>query len=475
MPGSTMPSEIDKLGGESTARGKDMNRGANWCARAVLAISVLLASGCVTTEGEAQEQVAAASDGTVPLPVKRPARAPESQPVGEQDGAGGDVTMPGGDFETWKGDFRKRALAAGITAEVFDAGFAGVVVNEHVLELDRYQPEFVRPIWEYLDSAVSETRIADGRARASERNKTLRGIEARYGVDLGIVAAIWGIESAYGVNYGSIAVVESLATLAFDGRRREFAEEQLIAALRIQQSGDVSPARMVGSWAGAMGHTQFIPTSYEAYAVDFTGDGRRDVWADNPADALASTANYLGRFGWQRAEPSVIEVKLPEGFDYRLADDHTGKSAAEWEALGVRRTGKGRLLPADALTILLPAGARGPAFAVYPNFRVIKRYNNATSYALAVALLAGQIDDSINFGARLTMNWPRGDRPLTREETEELQRRLTALGYPTDGIDGIVGPNTRSAIRGFQADKGMIPDGYLSAALLARVRVVQGG
>ena len=270
-------------------------------------------------------------------------------------------------------------------------------------------------------------------------------------------------------------MIESLATLAYEGRRRDFAEEQLIAALRIQQSGDVAPARMIGSWAGAMGHTQFIPTSFEAYAVDFTGDGKRDVWADDPADALASTANYLSRFGWQRAEPSVIEVGLPEGFDYRLADDHTQKSAAEWEALGVKRAGKGQLLPSDALTILLPAGAQGPAFAVYPNFRVIKRYNNATSYALAVALLAGQIDDSIAFGAGAVMDWPRDDRPLTGDETKELQRGLTALGYPTQGVDGIVGPNTRGAIRGFQAKQGMIPDGYLSAALLMRVRTAAGG
>ncbi|MCH8950867.1 MAG: lytic murein transglycosylase, partial [Proteobacteria bacterium] len=180
------------------------------------------------------------------------------------------------------------------------------------------------------------------------------------------------------------------------------------------------------------------------------------------------------RFGWQRAEPSVIEVELPAGFDYRLADDMTRNSASRWEALGVRAT-SGHLLPSDSVTLLLPAGARGPAFAVYPNFRVIKRYNNATSYALAVALLAGQIDSSIAFGLRTALDWPRGDRPLSRDETEELQRRLTALGYPTQGIDGIVGPITRGAIRGFQGASEMIPDGYVSAALLERVRAAAGG
>jgi membrane-bound lytic murein transglycosylase B len=426
-----------------------MYRGAIWCARAVLAMSALLISGCA-----AHEQAAAASDGTAPQPPIKP------------EGA----VVPRGNFSDWRAGFRERALAAGITGAVFDAAFAGVTVNERVIELDLFQPEFVRPIWEYLDSAVSPSRIADGRARASEYGNTLRAIEERYGVDLGIVAAIWGIESAYGVNFGSIPVVESLATLAYDGRRRAFGEEQLLAALRIQQAGDVSPGRMVGSWAGAMGHTQFIPTSFEDYAVDFTGDGKRDVWADNPADALASTANYLARFSWRRGEPSVIEVTLPGGFDYSLADDRTRKSAAEWKALGVKRFGNGQLLASDAVTILLPAGAKGPAFAAYPNFRVIKRYNNATSYAMAVALLAGQVDAKVAFGARLAMDWPRGDRPLSRNETEELQQRLTALGYATQGIDGIVGPNTRSAIRSFQTDNGLVPDGYLSVALLTRVR-----
>jgi membrane-bound lytic murein transglycosylase B len=430
-----------------------MNRGVLWCARAVLAISALLVGGCTTNQGTAQVQ------GTTPLPPNRPDEA----------------SVPHVSFSSWRAGFRERALAAGIAGAVFDAAFAGVAVNERVLELDRFQPEFVRPIWEYLDSAVSETRIADGRTRTAEHRKTLRSIEKRYGVDLGIVAAIWGIESAYGTNYGSIRVIESLATLAYEGRRRGFAEQQLISALRIQQAGDVSPGRMVGSWAGAMGHTQFIPTSFEDYAVDFTGDGKRDVWADNPADALASTANYLARFGWRRGEPSVIEVTLSGGFDYRLADDSKRKTPAEWELLGVRRASIGQLPPADTLTILLPAGAHGPAFAVYPNFRVIKRYNNATSYALAVALLAGQIDNAVAFGQRLAMNWPRDDRPLTGDETEELQRGLTVLGYPTQGVDGIVGPNTRSAIRNFQADKGMVPDGYLSAALLARVRAAAGG
>jgi len=344
--------------------------------------------------------MSATGAGSVPVPPKRPVEVQKAAP------------RPAS-FEVWKRGFRRQALGAGIDPATFDAAFARVGVNQRVLEFDAYQPEFVRPIWEYLDRAVSETRIANGRQSAAEWDGTLRRIEERYGVDIGIVAAIWGIESAYGQDYGSISVIESLATLAYDGRRRVFAEEQLIAALRIIQSGDVALGRMVGSWAGAIGHTQFIPTSFEAYAVDFTGDGRRDVWAEDPADALASTANYLARHGWQRAEPSAIEITLPEGFDYALADDRTRKPAAEWQVLGVRAK-RGALLPSEAVTILLPAGARGPAFAAYPNFRVIKRYNNATSYALAVALLAAQLDGTIRFGLDSDMERPRGDRSLSQ-------------------------------------------------------------
>ena len=428
-----------------------MTRGRRGGARAVLAGLALLLAGC-TGSAVAHEEA--------PLPTAKP-------------GAIGRAPAPAA-FEAWKADFRRRALAAGISPTLFDAAFRDVRVNERVLELDRYQPEFVRPIWEYLDRAVSPSRIATGRAKAAEHRALLDAIEARYGVDRGVVLAIWGLESAFGTHMGEFPVVESLATLAWDGRRRRFAEEQLIAALRILQRGDVTPARMVGSWAGAMGHTQFIPTSFEAYAVDFTGDGRRDVWAEDPADALASTANYLARFGWRKGAPVVIEVMLPAGFDLALADGRTARSTAEWEALGVRAR-RGSLVPAAKTTLLLPAGARGPAFLAYPNFRVIHRYNNATAYALAVALLAAELDPAMRFGLTTALDWPRDARPLTRAETAELQRRLAELGYDPGGVDGIAGPNTRAAVRRFQADAGLAPDGFLSAALLERVRRASGG
>ncbi len=430
-----------------------MRLGTDFIPRAALAAALIIMAGCAATPGGAQAT-------SSPLPATKPGTAKP-------------VETPAISFDAWKAGFRGRALAAGITVSVFDRAFAGVEPNEKVLELDRFQPEFARPLWEYLDRAVSDKRITDGRAKIAGHRKTLDAIETRFGVDFGVVAAIWGIESAYGVNYGNIPVIESLATLAHEGRRRAFAEPELIEALRIQQAGDVVPDRMVGSWAGAMGHTQFIPTSYQAYAVDFTGDGKRDVWAQNPADALASTANYLKRFGWQHEAPAAVEVTLPKGFDYRLADDRTRNNAFGWEALGVSRQAGGVLPASNEVTILLPAGAQGPAFAVYPNFRAIKRYNNATSYALAVATLAAQLDPSINYGLGRAMTWPRSDRPLSRDETIELQERLTGLGYATQGADGIIGPNTRAAIRNFQAANGMVPDGYVSAALLDRLR--QGG
>lgn len=374
-------------------------------------------------------------------------------------------------FAQWRAAFRRRAGAAGVDGAVFDRAFANVAVNDRVLELDRSQPEFTRPIWEYLDSAVSDTRIANGREKASLEADALARIEAAYGVDSEIVLAIWGLESAYGFNYGSIPVIQSLATLAYEGRRRAFAEEQLIAALKIIQSGDISSDRMVGSWAGAMGHTQFIPTSFQSYAVDFTGDGRRDVWADDPSDALASTANYLARFGWETGKPWGVEVRLPSGFDYSIADQSIRKPVSQWRALGVTGVDGGVLQDHGEAAILVPAGEQGPAFAVFKNFRVIKRYNNATSYAMAV----GHLGDRIAGGGPFAADWPRGDRPLSRTERREMQSLLTRLGFDTGGIDGIIGPNSVKAVRGFQRSRGLTPDGYASARFLETLRAAAGG
>lgn len=369
-------------------------------------------------------------------------------------------------FVEWRAGFRQRALAQGIRPEVFDAAFAGVGVNAEVVRLDGRQAEFTKPIWDYLDSAASPTRVETGRAKAAELSDTMAAIESRYGVDSEAVLAIWGMESNFGANRGTIPVVESLATLAYEGRRRSFAEDQLVGALRILQSGDVDPSHMVGSWAGAMGHTQFIPTSYLSYAQDFTGDGRRDVWSDNPRDALASAANYLAKSGWQHGRPWGLEVRLPAGFNYGSADASNRRPVADWSARGVTRLNGGRLPDHGPAAIIAPAGAKGPAFIVYQNFYVIKKYNNATSYAMGV----GHLGDRIAGGGPFVGSWPRGERELSRSEKIELQERLAARGYATGKADGVIGPDTITAIRAFQHAQGMVPDGYASALVLQKLR-----
>ncbi len=369
-------------------------------------------------------------------------------------------------FKAWQAQFRTRAIAQGISPGVFDRAFQGVGVNAEVVRLDGRQAEFTKPIWEYLDSAASPTRVATGREKARALAPTLRAIEARYGVDSEVVLAIWGMESNFGANRGTIPVIESLATLAYDGRRQGFAEEQLIGALRILQSGDVSPEAMVGSWAGAMGHTQFIPTSYLTYAVDFTGDGRRDVWSDDPTDSLASTAHYLAKAGWQLDQPWGLEVHMPPGFSFAAADQGNRKPVSYWNNLGVTLM-DGRPIPNHgSAAIIAPAGVRGPTFVVFQNFYVIKRYNNATAYAMGV----GHLGDRIRGGGDFIAPWPRDERELSRSEKIELQERLTARGYDTGATDGVIGPNTIEAIRGFQLSQGMTPDGYASSALLQKLR-----
>jgi membrane-bound lytic murein transglycosylase B len=429
--------------------------------RALMVATLALSAGCAASQTPPAPRPVAAQASPAqasPAAVERP--APGERP--------GQTVSPS--FVAWREGFRARAQAAGITPATLDAAFEGVGVNARVLELDAFQPEFTRPIWEYLDRAVSDTRIARGRALLAEKAEALAAIEAAYGVDREIVLAVWGLESAFGSNFGDIPVVESLATLAYEGRRRGFAEEQLIGALRILQAGDVTPDRMVGSWAGAMGHTQFIPTSFLAYAVDFTGDGRRDLWAEDALDALASTANYLARFGWDLGQPAFAEVRLPAGFAYGLADGRA-RPAAEWSRLGLTRIGGGGVEDHGPAALILPAGAQGPAFLTYPNFQTIKRYNNATSYALAVGLLA----DEIAGRGGVQAAWPRTDRPLSRAETEEMQRLLTRLGHDTQGVDGVIGPATQGAIRAFQRSRGDAPDGYASAALLDDLRRAAGG
>ncbi len=375
------------------------------------------------------------------------------------------ATAPSG-YLSWIRDFRGRARAQGISDRTFQAAFQGVQYRADVIEKDRNQSEFTKQIWEYLDRAVSDKRVANGRDAVRQNARILQAVEKTYGVEAEVVAAIWGLESSYGDYRGDIPMVDALSTLAYDGRRGRFFEQQLVAVLKIIQAGDVAPRNMTGSWAGAMGHTQFIPTSYLAYAVDFTGDGKRDIWSDNPTDALASTAAYLKRFGWTYGQPWGMEVALPRGFDYSQAGSRNKKSVAHWTSMGVRLANGQPIPNHGASSILLPAGARGAAFVIFKNFHVIARYNAADAYVIGV----GHLSDRIRGGAELRAGWPRGDRGLVFAERREMQQRLTAAGYNTQGADGIVGPNTLRAVRRFQAAQGMVPDGYVSYEILRRLR-----
>ncbi|WP_373635137.1 lytic murein transglycosylase [Yoonia sp. SS1-5] len=377
--------------------------------------------------------------------------------------APGLATAHANGFGNWINRFRGRARAAGISDRTFNAAFANVQYLPDSIRRDRNQAEFVKPLAEYMATAASDARITNGRILVQQFSDLLSRIEATYGVPPHIVTAVWGMESNYGQRRGDVPLISTLATLAFDGRRGRFFEQQLIAALAILQRGDVAPQNMTGSWAGAMGHTQFIPTSYQAYAVDFTGDGRRDIWSDDPSDALASTAAYLSRFGWRKGQPWGVEVRLPGGFNY----GQTGsRSPAAWGQLGVRGT-NGNVVPnyGDA-SLITPTGAGGPAFLIFRNYTVISRYNNAQAYIIGV----GHLGDRIRGMGALQTPWPAGERSLRRAERVELQQRLTAAGFSTGGVDGKIGPNSSAAIRRYQQSVGLPADGYASLRLLERLR-----
>lgn len=377
------------------------------------------------------------------------------------------LPQPDESFEQWRSRFRTLALGRGISAATFDQAFAGVQPDPAVIAADRSQPEFTKPVWEYLESAVSPLRVRNGKSLLIQQAGLLASLEARYGIEPARLVAFWGMESNYGNNMGNKGVIRSLATLAYEGRRPDFAQDQLIAALGILQHGDVTADRMIGSWAGAMGQTQFIPTTYDQYAVDFDGDGRRDIWGST-ADALASTANYLKASGWQDGKPWGYEVRVPANFDYSLADMGVRKSLAEWNALGIQGLGlpQPAAQPSDSASLLLPAGHRGPAFLVFNNFRTILRYNNSSSYALGVALLSERYRDA----GQIAGSWPTDDLPLSRSERVELQQRLAALGLDPGSADGIIGANTRKAIRAYQQSQGWPADGYPNHQLLEKLR-----
>ncbi len=369
-------------------------------------------------------------------------------------------------FEDWIEDFRPRALRQGISADVFDRAFSGVQYDAAVIRRDRNQSEFTKTIWDYLDSAASDARVNNGKAALRKHGSLLNRIETQYGVDKDVVVAIWGLESAYGTFRGSNAVIGSLATLAYDARRSDFFEEQLIEALKILQSGDVRLVNFKGSWAGAMGHTQFIPTSYQSLAVDFDGDGKRDIWSDDPADALASTANYLAKNGWAKGMPWGVEVRIPQGFDYTLANRDILRMPSDWAKIGIVDLDGKEVPDHGSASVLLPAGAKGAAFLIFKNFDVIETYNTADAYVIGV----GHLSDRITGAGPIRSDWPREDRALTFDERKEMQRLLTAKGFDTKKIDGKIGPLTINAVRAFQQSIGDIPDGYASLNILKKLR-----
>ena len=371
-------------------------------------------------------------------------------------------------FSKWRAGLRIEALNEGITPLLFEQAFAGLTPDPEVIAADQSQPEFSRPVWEYLDSAVSSWRVARGKALLAEQAKTLQAIEKRYQVEPSILVAVWGMESSFGRQIGSKSVIRSLATLAYEGRRNTFWRSQLIAALHILQEGDVGINNMIGSWAGAMGQTQFMPTTYHQYAVDFDGNGRRDIWRSS-ADALASAANYLSMSGWQHGQPWGLEVQLPSrGFDYAMADGELKKTLTQWQALGVSPRDKVdmRDLEEQQATLFLPSGHQGPAYLLLDNFRSILKYNNSTSYALAIGLLSNALQGDF----RAPAAWPKHDRMLSRKERIELQTLLHRLGFDSGKPDGIIGVNSRQAVRGFQQAQGLPADGYPNAELLESVR-----
>ncbi|VWX63008.1 Lytic murein transglycosylase [Burkholderiales bacterium 8X] len=368
-------------------------------------------------------------------------------------------------FAAWLADFRARALSEGIRETTLRSSLDRARHLPEVVERDRSQPEFTRTPWAYLDSAVSPQRVSRGLEKLGQVRPDAEAASSRYGVPPEILVAIWGMESNYGSNYGSTPTVDALATLGFDGRRADWARRELLAALRILDQGDIEPERMVGSWAGAMGQTQFLPSNFLAYAVDADGDRRRDIWGSLP-DVMASTANFLARSGWKPGEAWGVEVMLPAGFDPGRADPALRQAAAQWAGEGVQGVDSQPLPSLGDAELLLPAGARGPAFLVGNNFRTLLRYNNSTSYALAVGLLSQRLAG----GAEVRAAWPRDLAPLGRSQVLALQTLLNQRGFDSGMPDGLLGPATRDAVRRYQRSRGLPPDGYPTEPLLQQLR-----
>ena len=438
-----------------------------------LAASVLLAAGLAGLAC-AQDNPAAWITRLFQPPASAKVSAPtDTTQWSGQSGASGDPRMTADAIRAAAADFGNCIAALwpdaerrGITRGAYERLTAGLTPDLSIMDKLDAQPEFTKATWDYLDLLVSDDRVAQGKALLAHYAPTFAAVERAYGVDRYIIAAIWDVESDFGTMIGDRPVLRSTATLACVGRRRDFFRGEFVAALQILQRGDIPPDRLVGSWAGAFGPTQFMPTSFLRYAVDFDRDGRRDV-VDSIPDMIASTANNLRMDGWVPGETWGYEVTLPQHFNYLLADSPRQLTVRQWENLGLRRAnGEPFPRPAERGGLLLPAGARGPAFLMLQNFRVIMKYNPAEAYALAT----GHLADRVRGGSPLVHPWPRDERVLTLAERYQMQQLLAGRGFRVGEPDGFIGPQTRLAIRSFQESVGEIPDGFASSEVLDRLR-----
>ncbi|HEY8384567.1 MAG TPA: lytic murein transglycosylase [Microvirga sp.] len=373
-------------------------------------------------------------------------------------------TAPQGDFRRFVEGLWPEAQARGVSRATFDQAFRGVAPDPKIIALTKKQSEFVRPIWEYINGAISNERLTRGRQLAEQYADTLNAVERAYGVPRSVVLGVWGMETNFGSFTGSIYVIRALATLAFTGYRGEFFRGELLTALQILEQDHIDRDAMLGSWAGAMGQTQFMPSSFMKFAVDGNRDGKRDIWGTIP-DALASTANYLKEQGWQAGLPWGFEVELPDGFDFR----NLRQGFSAWQGLGLRRV-DGKPLPRSGeASLYLPGGARGPAFLVTENYAVIKTYNSSDAYAMGVAHLG----DRLMGGRAIQGAWPVSEPQLDKDQRQEVQRRLAALGHYEGETDGKLGSKSREAVRAFQLQRGLVADGYASVALLKELRAAR--
>ena len=422
---------------------------------------ILLAlAGCAVQPKYAPRPPATRPPSAPAQPAPTPPAAAEAPPLVRPPTTSGDQV-----FDAWAADFYPRAIKAGIKPEVFLREFAGLTPDPRVASLDTRQPEFSKPVSQYIEGVVTEGRTGVAIAKRADVPQ-LDQIEQTYGVPREILMGVWAMETGFGAIQGDFDVIRSMATLAAQGRRRGWAESELIDALKIIQSGECARSQLHGSWAGAMGQTQLIPSMFLSTAVDGDGDGRRDIWG-SPADALASAANLLAKAGWVRGQSWAREVTVPAGFDWSLSEGPK-LTPAEWATKGVVRADG---LPWNDIDetaqaqLVAPSGASGPAFLLFPNHFVIRRYNNSLAYALAVGLLA----DRFSGMGPLVRPWP-AETPLSLADRMTAQRALAALGFDPGAPDGVVGLKTRAALRGWQQARGLTADGYLSAQTVQRLK-----